>query len=631
MRFASIVALLLAIACEHAASDVASGQGVRGQPETPVVTDTAAGGWLARAKAQPEIASWLYLRAAAVTRDSAARRSLYGRVTLPLARTRIPWVEADARESFGDTAGALTAYSKLPAPITVLRLRAAVHPGSRDSVRTEIVALIGSSSSAASVREAAGVFDALFRKPTQTELLSIARASARVGWWSRARTAYSSVPHSALGSHDRFTFATVLSRLNADTRAASEYATITAPASLAAAARYQRARALLGAGDATTAQSVLKGLAKGSDTSSAAALALLADLQTDRNDDEGGRATLLSLIKRFPNTRFAPVSRFDAALIALILGDPQTAELEFHSLATTNSAYALAAEYWLGRARQQVGDSAGARAAWTHVLRVDSTSYYASLAAKRLGVPSMHSVPTVAGFPHVAQVDSAMVRVSLLQRFGMSEEAAFENNELYRAALADSTRLLATAAAFSGTDQAARAIALGRTALQRVGSTPDVWRLIYPVAARDTIVAESRKAGLDPALVAALIRQESNFNPGARSPAGARGLMQVMPAVGQAVAPSVGIKSWNPALLYDPGINIEIGIRHLAPLVKSESDISRTLAAYNAGASRVTRWAKKRGADDPEIFTERIPFLETEGYVKSVLRNREFYRALYAW
>lgn len=228
-------------------------------------------------------------------------------------------------------------------------------------------------------------------------------------------------------------------------------------------------------------------------------------------------------------------------------------------------------------------------------------------------------------------IDGAVRRVVLLDRLGMASEARMENDRLYKDAVADTARLLATAAAFSGTDQAARAIALGRMALSRFGSTTAIWRLIFPVAARDTIVSESRKAGLDPAFVAALIRQESNFNPAARSPAGARGLMQVMPAVGKSIAPSAGISSWNPNLLYDPGVNIELGIRHLAPLMKSQPAPARALAAYNAGESRVNRWSKKKGADDPEIFTERIPFTETREYVKSVLRNREFYRALYEW
>jgi soluble lytic murein transglycosylase len=628
VRLTSIAVLLVVVACEQTGSGVASGQTANVQP----TADSAAAVWLGRAHAEPEIASWLYLRAAAATHDSAARNSLYERVTLPLARERIVWVEAAARETFGDTLGALAAYRTLPAPITVLRLRATAQPASRDSVRRDLTALIGSVPSATSIREATALFDTLFATPTPAEQLIIARASVRAGSWSRARSGYDAIPQSTLDSRDRFLFATVLSRLNVDSQAARVYAAVTSPAPLAAAARYERARSLLAAGDAAAALAALRSLAKsGSDTSAAAALALIADLQTDANNDAQSRATLLQLIKRFPKTRFIASARFDAAMIAFILGNARTASREFAALASSSAADALAASYWRGRALEQAGDSAGARAAWAGVLRGDSTSYYASLAARRLGVESMHSVSTARDFPHVPQVDSATRRVSLLERFGMSAEARYENDRLFRDAVADSSRLLATAAAFAGTDQAARAIALGRTALARIGSTPDVWRLIFPIAARDTIVAESRRAGLDPALIAALIRQESNFNPGARSPAGARGLMQVMPAVGKSIAPSAGITSWNPNLLYDPGINIELGVRHLAPLVKSEPNMPRTLAAYNAGASRVTRWSKKRGADDPEIFTERIPFIETQDYVKSVLRNREFYRVLYAW
>lgn len=623
MRLASIAALLLAIACEHTDSDVAHGQGV-------TAADTVATVWLARAQAQPEIASWLYLRAAASTADSAARKELYARVRLPLARERIPWVEAAALEHFGDTLSALKAYSALPAPVTVFRLRAATGAAAKDSVRTALVAFISTSSGDA-VREATSLFDKLFADARPDEQLTIARAAARAGLWARARTGFEASDDASLSQTDRFSFGTALSRTNADTRAAQVYATVKSPASLANAARYQRARSLLAAGDAAGARSALRSLSDASDTSAAAALALTADLQTDDGDDAASRRTLLGLIKRFPSTRFAAPAEFNAAMVALILGQTSSAVKEFTTLARSSSADALAAGYWLGRARESAGDSTAARDAWRAVIKRDSTSYYATLAAARLGVQSMHSSQTAAGFPRVASVDSAVLRVSLLRRFGMSSEAQMENDRLFRDAKTDSARLLATAAAFSGTDQAARAIALGRDALSRVGSTPDVWRLIYPVAARDTIVAESRRAGLDPALVAGLIRQESNFNPGARSPAGARGLMQVMPAVGKSIAPSAGITSWDPALLYDPGINIEIGIRHLAPLLKAQPNVERSLAAYNAGGSRVARWSTKRGADDPEIFTERIPFSETRDYVKNVLRNREFYRVLYAW
>lgn len=628
VRFASIAALLLAVACDHTDSGVA-----RGQTSAGPAVDTAAAVWIERAQKQPEIASWLYLRAARETADSAARRALYARMRLPVAMERIPWVEAATRERFGDTLGALKAYRALPAPITVLRLREATGAAAHDSVRAELLTFIASATASGAVREATTLFDRLFPEPTAAEQLAIARAATRMGMWSRARAGFGASTESNLSAQDRFSFATALARTGSAARAAAVFATVDSPAVLAAAARYQRALALLNSGDGTAARSALRTLGDaGTDTSAAAALALLADLQTDDGDDAGSRATLLDLTRRFPATRFTAPARFNAAIVALITGDATIAATEFAALAADSPDYALSAGYWLGRARAAAGDTAGATDAWRAVLKRDSTSYYAALSATRLGVKSMHSSTASKRFPRVASVDSALRRVSLLRQLDMSAEVQLENDWLYQQAVGDTTsRLLATAAAFSATDQAARAIVLGRAALARFGSTPDVLRLIYPVAALDTIVRESRANRVDPALVAALIRQESSFNPRATSPAGARGLMQVMPAIGRSIAPAAGIKSWSPALLYDPGINIEIGIRHLAPLLRSQPDLPRSLAAYNAGASRVTRWATKRGAGDPEIFTERIPFPETRDYVKSVLRNREFYRALYAW
>ena len=131
--------------------------------------------------------------------------------------------------------------------------------------------------------------------------------------------------------------------------------------------------------------------------------------------------------------------------------------------------------------------------------------------------------------------------------------------------------------------------------------------------------------------MAALIRQESSFNPRATSPAGARGLMQVMPSVGAIVARSLGIREWDPVLLYEPEVSIELGVRHLLAFTGRYEHLAYALAAYNAGQSRVARWSARAGAADPEVFTERIPFAETRDYVRIVLRNRELYRALYSW
>jgi soluble lytic murein transglycosylase len=104
-----------------------------------------------------------------------------------------------------------------------------------------------------------------------------------------------------------------------------------------------------------------------------------------------------------------------------------------------------------------------------------------------------------------------------------------------------------------------------------------------------------------------------------------------MPAVGRSIARARDFPLWNPALLSQPDVNIELGSSHLATLIDQYGPIEHVLAAYNAGGSRVARWREKEGASDPEVFVERIPYEETRDYVRIVLRNREFYRALYPW
>lgn len=627
LRCARLTVLLLLAACgEHAGSGEARGQS-QSEPGAPPSV------WLARAESTPEIAAWMYLRAASETRDSAERAHLYGRVDLPVARDRIPWIEARAREHFGDVLGAIQSYRALGASLSVFRLRAANALGvaGRDSVRVELVGFIVSSRDAEAVRDGYALFDKLFADATPAEQLAIARASAAVGAWGRARSGFDHAgPVQGLSAPDRFQYATALARANQDSRAAELFLGIESPPDLVSAGQFQGARALLGSGKTPRARTLLRDLARGSDTTAAAALSLLADVVSDDGNDSESRSLLLQVARRFPTTRYALPARFNAALIALVLGDPTRANDELASLGSSVPD-GIPATYWRGRAQQALGNTGAARLAWRNVITRDSTTYYAALAAARLGTTSMHVPAVQAGYPRVAAVDSALTRISLLRQLGMAPEVQFENERLFLDAPSSSARLLATAAAFAGTDLASRAIALGRRALAAQGPSVGIFRLIYPVAVRDTIIAQAHTANIDPALVAALIRQESSFNAGATSAAGARGLMQLMPSVARPLAASAGINPWSPSMLYDPGINVMLGVRHLAPLVRSEPALPRVLAAYNAGESRVVRWARKRGAEDPEMFTERIPFAETRDYVKAVLRNREFYRVLYAW
>ncbi|MEP7325237.1 MAG: lytic transglycosylase domain-containing protein, partial [Gemmatimonadota bacterium] len=119
------------------------------------------------------------------------------------------------------------------------------------------------------------------------------------------------------------------------------------------------------------------------------------------------------------------------------------------------------------------------------------------------------------------------------------------------------------------------------------------------------------------------------FDSAALSRAGARGLMQLMPSLGRTLALGRGVPHWHSDSLYNPARNLELGTLHLAHVVLAHPGLEHALAAYNAGSSRVNRWISNPGADDPQVFVEWIPFAETRAYVKTVLRNLDFYRMLY--
>jgi soluble lytic murein transglycosylase len=209
-------------------------------------------------------------------------------------------------------------------------------------------------------------------------------------------------------------------------------------------------------------------------------------------------------------------------------------------------------------------------------------------------------------------------------------EAGWERGWLVAWADTSTARMLAASAAIVGTARPGPGIRLAQRAVARGADTSAaVWRLLYPLLYAEPLAREARAAGVDPVMAAALIKQESNFTADAVSPAGARGLMQVMPDVGRAIWRGPG--GWTAALLFRPDVNLTLGMRHLDAALGRWPDPAYALAAYNAGAGRVRRWRQRPGTGDPELFVERIPFVETRDYVRVVLRNREFYRALYAW
>jgi soluble lytic murein transglycosylase len=167
--------------------------------------------------------------------------------------------------------------------------------------------------------------------------------------------------------------------------------------------------------------------------------------------------------------------------------------------------------------------------------------------------------------------------------------------------------------------------------MPREGAPRRFWHLAFPLPYHALIVKYARQVGLDPYLVSALIRQESEFNPRALSPSKAVGLMQIMPPVGRELARSIPVRGYRASKLTSPEINIRLGTYYFRRLLDScGGKVEDALAAYNAGRSRVTLWRGWGPFEDTNEFAETIPFAQTRDYVQIILRNAELYRWLYA-
>ncbi|MDA8232226.1 MAG: lytic transglycosylase domain-containing protein [Magnetospirillum sp.] len=317
---------------------------------------------------------------------------------------------------------------------------------------------------------------------------------------------------------------------------------------------------------------------------------------------------------------------FLAGWIALrFLDDRDTAAQHFRQLwqGATTPLWRSRAAYWAGRAAEAEGDGKAAREWYTSGARY-VTAYYGQLAASRL---DGHHWPMPAE-PKPAAED--------IKRF--------DGRELTRA-----VRLLMAA----GETDLLRPffIRLDDTA-QSAGERALVARLAEQGGRNDLGVVVARRAdrdgvflvkagwptppiaadgGPEKALVLALIRQESGFHPSAVSPAGARGLMQLLPATAQRVARAIRV-AFTPHKLDDPNYNVRIGSAYLDGLVSDfQGSYILALAAYNAGPSRARRWIHDLGDPrDPQVdvvdWIESIPFTETRNYVQRVMESVEIYR-----
>lgn len=291
------------------------------------------------------------------------------------------------------------------------------------------------------------------------------------------------------------------------------------------------------------------------------------------------------------------------------------------------------ASYWGAHAARESGDTAGA--AWlVERLRTNSPySYYAFLATEETGVEAAFGPPPSECLvpPPPDWLARQLEVLATLDEAGLGEGADAHLSGMRSAVWDSDEMLLRLGTALNAAGRTIDGIRLGLE-LRNRGSAWDcaLLRVVYPFPYRKLLTARAEELGLDPYLVAGLVRQESAFAPAIVSPAGAIGLMQVMPATGRQLARASGIRGFTTETLENAEINVLLGTSFLAEMLERyDGDVPLFLSAYNAGPTRANRWRRFPEAGDPPRFTERIPFAETRGYVKNVTRNRALYRWLY--
>jgi len=422
------------------------------------------------------------------------------------------------------------------------------------------------------------------------------------------------------------------------------------------------------------------------DDTAALKLYMLAELSRDEDDRAGHDALIAQMVQRFPTSRWLEEALYSGGNMYLLKHDAKQAIYHYSTLVGMfpRSTYAPSAHWraaWLNyRTRsypeaarlmdEQIVNYAGgseipAALYWRGRIYEDEEHnfpqavnyyrrlsdiypdyYYANLARERLTVlgaqatmpPALalaaaQKAPDTELTGELPENDIHLIKARLLANAALNE---YIGPEIHASPTSDQWGALAQAEIFVSFGEYTRALQSMKHSgvsffTRPMAEVPDIyWHLLFPQPYWKELVDDSGNNGLDPYLVASLIRQESEFNAGAVSRANAYGLMQLLPSVGKSSAKKDGIKHFTAAQLLDPSINLELGTTNLRQVLdRFGGQVEYALAAYNAGDTPVRQWLATNDYKDIPEFVESIPYSETRDYVQAILRNREMYRALY--
>ena len=289
------------------------------------------------------------------------------------------------------------------------------------------------------------------------------------------------------------------------------------------------------------------------------------------------------------------------------------------------------ASYWAGRMRMELGDTSAAEKHIRQIKTRDPVSYYAVIGAELLGELYTMNVSDADDPAIPPWLNRGLSDIDLFTEAGLEQAAAAEINRLREVARTSKNDMLGLAEGLIARGRTINGINLG-WALRDEGHEWDsrLIRVAFPLPYLDLIRREAMEWGVDPIILAAIIRQESAFKADIVSRAGAIGLMQVMPPTGAQLARVHGPSGFQEAHLASPEVSLHLGAAYFVEMsARYDGVLPLILSAYNAGPTRATRWKQYPEISDLLRFTERIPFVETRGYVKNVRRNLGIYGVLY--
>jgi soluble lytic murein transglycosylase len=328
------------------------------------------------------------------------------------------------------------------------------------------------------------------------------------------------------------------------------------------------------------------------------------------------------------DSRFVARATWEAAWCRYLAGEYGVAAESFRKI-LKDDAVREKALYWLARSLERTG-SAESGSFYRMLLDEYPAGFYASWYRGQNGIADVREAlgqrNALAELPQIPGFEKPRLLASL----GMIEDGRAEMSAARKKAGENKSLFPGLARIYMEMEDYSSSISLflaNRPVKWDKVNLP-LWAAGYPLAYSASISQHTTANSISEGLVYALMRAESGFSPAIKSPAGAIGLMQLMPATAKATAREKG--SFDPLRLTVPDYNIKLGTRHFRDLMKEYSgDVIYSIAAYNAGAAAVERWRKNLKGLAKDEFIESIPYQETRDYVKKVYASAATYRQLY--